>query len=128
MKIEGESIKLSSDQPIDLTHCRFQDHISLTDSQFNAEIDFTGATFERGLEIVDTTSGHSVKFNCSSFDGKLLFDGVLFHNRVYFKTITASAPVELTSTTLNDWFSFRDAASEEEVKIKESSFNAQDIS
>jgi len=128
LKIEGESFELTSDQPIDLTHCRFQDHISLMDSQFNAEIDFTGATFERGLEIVDTTFGRSVNFNCSSFDGKILFDGVLFDNRVYFKTITASAPVELTSTTLNDWFSFRDAAFEGELKIKDSSFSAQDIS
>lgn len=128
VKIEGESVEPPSDQPIDLTYCRFQDHISLTDSKFNAEIDFTGATFERGLEIVDTTFGHSVKFNCSSFDGKILFDGVLFDDRVYFKTITASAPVKLMSTTLNGWFSFRDAIFEEEVEIKDSSFDAQDIS
>ncbi|WP_340099074.1 pentapeptide repeat-containing protein [Salinibaculum salinum] len=128
LKIEGESFELPSDQPIDLTHCRFQDHISLTDSKFSAEIDFTGATFEGGLEIVDTTFGRSVNFNCSSFDGKTLFDGVRFDDRVYFKMITASAPLELTSTTLNGWFSFRDAVFEGEVKVKDSSFNAQDIS
>ena len=128
LKIDGESFELTSDQPIDLTHCRFQDHISLMDSQFNAGIDFTGATFEGGLEIVDTTFGRSVNFNCSSFDKKTIFDGVRFDDRVYFKTITASAPVELTSTTLNGWFSFRDAVFEETVKISDSEFNAEDIS
>lgn len=128
LKIEGESFELPSDQPIDLTHCRFRDHISLIDTQFNAEIDFTGATFEGGLEVADTTFGRSVKFNYSSFEEKVLFDGVLFDDRVYLKMITASAPVELTSTTLNGWFSFRDAVFEEEVEIKDSSFDAQDIS
>lgn len=128
LEIEGESLELHSDRPLDLTHCQFRNRVSLIDSQFDAEIDFTGATFEGGLAVADTTFGESVNFNRTSFEEKLRFDSARFDDRVYFKSPTISAPMEITSTTLNGWFSFRDAVFEGDVEIKDSSFDALGIS
>lgn len=129
--IEGKPYdkhKLSSPQPIDLTHCRFQGDVSLIGLVFEAEIDFSGATFEEEFLTKNTRFHQKVRFYRGSFNGEVLFNDIWFSDRVYLKNITASAPVELRNSTLNGWFSFRNALFEETVKITDSEFGADSIS
>jgi len=79
LTIAGAAIHLPADRPIDMTHCRFRDTVSLIDSRFDADLDVTDATFEGGVEVADTIFERSIKANCASFEGATAeFTGSVF--------------------------------------------------